>query len=346
MFLKDWLDQSLKIWSLLKDMIVGKPEAPANADLSTPADVVTKAKSSLIDEPITNLFDNPRPANTTPAKDLVTKCLAVLHWVDDHTDMTVPVSKDRAEYFHNHLVALKRDCEVRTKGIDKEDLMLADSTISLLKAIYTTKEDWIPQLEKVVDGGNEWNEIIGDAKSTQISPAHDFPIQEQDEEQIKGKRGTLESPAIKVTERPATKKQTKKKPRKGKETTEEKQARVLAEVSDAVQDAHSWLYNVEDLIAGKHKGVLDDSNASWFAREIKAAIAEAEQLILKLGSLAAEAVALGADWTHAILAEAEQTFDEIVAAIKTLGTNLPEVKKKKPPKKKRTDYPVKKKTKK
>ena len=310
----------------------------------------TKAETSAIDDPITNLFNSPRPANTTQVRDLVTKCLAVLHWVDDHTDMTVPVSKDRAEYFHNHLVALKRDCEVRTKGIDKEDLMLADSTISLLKAIYTTKEDWIPAPAPIPVNATSpeaievatWNEIIGDAKSTQISPAHDFPIQEQDEEQIKGKRGTLESPAIKVTERPATKKQTKKKPRKGKETTEEKQARILAEVSDAVQDAHSWLYNVGDLIAGKHEGVLDDSNASWFARDIKAAIAEAEQLMLKLGSLAAEAVELGADWTHAILAEAEQTFDEIVAAIKTLGTKLPKEKKKKPPKKKRADYPVKK----
>ena len=347
MFLKDWLDQSLKIWSLLKDMIVGKPEAPANADLSTPADVVTKAKASLIDEPITNLFDNPRPANTTPAKDLVTKCLAVLHWVDDHSDIPTAVSKGKAEYFHNHLVALKRDCEVRKDGLDEEDKMLADSVISLLKGIYTTKDDWFPApapipVSATSPGAIEvatWAEIVGDAKSTKVG---DFPFEEQADPAPAPK---AESPAVKVKEKPAKKKGTKK-PRKGKETAEEKQARVLAEISDAVQDAHSWLYNVEDLLLTGKNTFAAAVDQDWFAREIKAAIAEAEQLILKLGSLAAEAVALGADWTHAILAEAEQTFDEIVAAIKTLGTNLPEVKKKKPPKKKRTDYPVKKKTKK
>jgi len=323
MYFKDWVEESLKIWSLIRDMIVGpkKEDASAAPASGHPVPVGVKADPVILQTWIDLLFKNPTPTYCTPAEDLSTKCQAVLSWIDDHVELGNEVPKDRAEFYHNHLLALKRDCEVRKNGLDDVDKMLAESTISMLKAVYTCKEPF-GGMAPVTFNFQSWDEIIGDAKPTK---AADFPIQEQDDEQIKGKRGNLGSPAVKVTERPATKKQTVRKPKKGKLTAEEKQSKVLAEVSDAVVDAHTWM----DTLMALEKGMELD---------VKETIAEAEQIMLKIGSLTAEAVKLGVEWGHVILAEAEATFDELMAKTKALNVKLQKKagKKKPAPKKKTT----------
>jgi hypothetical protein len=295
-----------------------------------PEKVVTvELSNDLMNGWIKKLFDDPCPDHCSQAEDLATKCHAVLSWIDDHVDAHVEVSKELAKYFCYHLIAIRQDAESRKDGLEDDVKMLVDSTISLLTSIYTCTEPWKgPPVHVEFSAHNTkrvWEEIMGDAKSTTIN---DFPFVEQDEASL---HPEAESPAIKVKEKPSTKKATRK-PRKAKETVEEKQARALAEVSDAVMDAHTWMGTLS---------MLEQSGGV----NVKETIEEAEDIMLKLGKAAGNATALGVDWSHVILTEAEATFDELVVKIQELGLKMPALIKAKAPVKKRKDYPVKKKTK-